>query len=121
MIILPITPIPKPRLTYQGRFSANAKRYYRYCQQLQTLTAAYHVPLNDTLSLTFILPMPKSWSKKKRQEMNKQPHQQKPDIDNLLKAYMDALLPSDAHIWAYDRVEKRWGEEGKIVVRERKL
>jgi len=59
--------------------------------------------------------MPKSWSKKKKAEMLGQPHQQKPDIDNLLKALMDAVLPEDSHI--YDiRATKYWGNVGGIDI-----
>lgn len=117
MMTLPITPVPKPRLTHQGRFSAAAKRYYRYAEHLRLLMAAQHVSLGDVLSVTFVLPMPHSWSQKKRQALNHQPHQQRPDLDNLLKAYKDALFVNDAQIWRYRRVEKRWGTEGQILVR----
>lgn len=116
MIEFPITPIPKPRLTRQGRFSKVAKRYYAYCRDLQTCVTAMQVTPGETLSLRFILPMPKSWSQRKRREMDGQPHQQTPDLDNLLKAWKDALYVNDAHVWAYREVEKRWGHTGKIQV-----
>lgn len=65
--------------------------------------------------ITFILPMPTSWSKKKRAVMNGQAHQQKPDVDNMIKALMDALYVDDAHIWDL-RVTKLWGESGQILI-----
>jgi Holliday junction resolvase RusA-like endonuclease len=62
------------------------------------------------------MPMPKSWSLKKKEVMNNKPHRQRPDLDNLLKALFDALCPDgDAHIWD-GKVSKIWGFEGKIVI-----
>ena len=57
--------------------------------------------------------MPKSWSKKKKMQMLYCDHQQRPDIDNLLKGLMDALLEEDSHIHTvYAR--KIWSDEGAI-------
>lgn len=46
----------------------------------------------DTLMVNFYLPMPKSWSKKKKEQMAGAMHQQKPDIDNLVKAVLDSIF-----------------------------
>lgn len=70
--------------------------------------------LPDSLDLTFFLPMPKSWSLKERQACNFQPHQQKPDIDNLLKAFMDAF-GEDKHVHTV-AARKVWAESGRIQV-----
>jgi len=51
-------------------------------------------------SLIFHVKMPKSWSKKKKEAMNGRPHEQTPDLDNLLKGFMDALCKEDKHIYA---------------------
>ena len=48
--------------------------------------------------------------------MDGRPHQQKPDVDNLLKALMDALFDDDCKVWSV-AVSKVWGESGKITVR----
>ena len=45
-----------------------------------------------------------------------QPHTQKPDLDNLIKAFKDALLKEDSHVWCYDMMTKVWDYEGSIVV-----
>lgn len=65
----------------------------------------------------FVLPMPPSWSERKKDNMIGRPHQQKPDKDNLEKALLDALFNNDAHIWD-SRVTKIWGYEGKIIIRD---
>lgn len=59
--------------------------------------------------------MPKSWSKKKKQEMDLQHHIQKPDIDNLCKAFLDANYSDDSHIHTIALV-KRWAYQGMITV-----
>ena len=86
-----ITPIPKPRMTQKDRWA----------------NSGYHV--------TFVLPMPDSWSKKKRAEMAGKPHQQKPDKDNLEKALLDAIFEDDCRIWD-GRVTKILGEVGQIII-----
>jgi len=56
--------------------------------QLQGLFA-FDVPIK--VSFDFHMPIPKSWSKKKKKEMLHKPHTFKPDISNLIKFYEDAL------------------------------
>ena len=74
--------------------------------------------------LNFIIPMPKSWSKKKKEKYNWMPHQQTPDTDNLFKAFTDTLFYkvkeidwkkiNDSQIWdLWGR--KYWWEEWKII------
>lgn len=65
--------------------------------------------------MVFVMPMPKSWSKKKRLLMNGKPHQQKPDLDNMIKAVQDALCDEDKFV--YDvHATKIWGENGTLSV-----
>lgn len=102
-----VTPMGKPRMT---RRDVWAKRpvvvaYRAYGDELRLRLPGYELP--PSLDIIFHLPMPPSWSAKKRQEMAGKPHQQKPDIDNLLKAFMDHLAEGDAHV--YDvRARKHW-------------
>lgn len=93
-------------------------RYRAYKDELRLkANLAKYVP-GDTLTVLFYLPMPPSWSAKKRQEMAFKPHQQKPDADNLVKGFLDTLLPdSDCHVYEI-HARKQWAEEGKIVVFE---
>lgn len=111
-----ITPVPKPRMTQRDKFRKRPPVLrYRAFKDLCRLHGVeipehgYHV--------TFILPMPKSWTKKKRIAMNGQPHQQKPDKDNLEKALLDAVYTDDSKVWD-GRVTKLWGENGQIIVGE---
>lgn len=61
--------------------------------------------------------MPKSWPEKVKVEFDGKPHQVKPDADNYLKAFMDALCDDDSYI--YDaRVQKFWARKGSIILTE---
>ena len=90
-------------------------KYWAYKDRLIELYGDQEVP--ETLHLIFTIPMPPSWSAKKKATMMGRPHQNKPDIDNLIKAFLDALLPDDAHVWDI-RASKVWGTDGSIEVRE---
>lgn len=110
----PITPQAKPRMTRADKWKQRpaVMKYRAYkdeirLRQVQVPEAAAHI--------TFVLPMPASWSKKKRQSMSGQPHQQKPDVDNLHKGLLDALFDDDCRVWDH-RVTKIWGESGAIRV-----
>jgi Holliday junction resolvase RusA-like endonuclease len=59
------------------------------------------------LSVVFFLPMPKTWSKKKRAAHHGLFCQSRPDIDNLAKAFIDSLVSEDKHI-ANISLTKRW-------------
>ena len=109
-----ITPIPKPRMTQRDKWKKRpvVLRYFAYRDEVKAKgvflpESNYHV--------IFILPMPKSWSKKKKALHKHQPHQQTPDKDNLEKALLDAVFKDDSKIWD-GRVSKIWGDTGAIVV-----
>lgn len=111
-----IEPVPKPRMLKSDKWKKRPEvlRYWAFCDharllKIQLPESGYHV--------TFVMPMPKSWSQKKRGVMNGKPHQQRPDKDNLEKALLDAIFDEDCRVWD-GRVTKIWGEEGKIIVGE---
>ena len=68
-----------------------------------------------SVTVKFFIGMPDSWSKKKRQEMKGEWHQQKPDADNLCKAVLDALIPNDERIAELNCV-KLWSERDEIEI-----
>lgn len=67
--------------------------------------------------ITFYIPVPQSWRPNKKKIHHLQPHQQKPDNDNLVKAFKDSVLKEDKAIWDY-RITKRWinSNEGYIEI-----
>nr|DAX05363.1 MAG TPA: Endodeoxyribonuclease RusA [Caudoviricetes sp.] len=110
-----ITPVPKPRMTQRDKWQKrpSVMRYRAFCDEARLR----RIMLPESgAEIVFQMPMPKSWSGVKRRSMAGQPHQQKPDVDNLLKALMDALFDDDCKVWNV-AVSKVWGESGKITVR----
>lgn len=81
----------------------------------------FPVPLDGPVAITVeaIFCPAASWSKKRRTAAMGQPHTQKPDGDNILKAVKDGL---NRVAWADDsqvadsRVIKRWGPEPETRV-----
>lgn len=112
-----VNPVPKPRMTKSDRWKQRPAvlRYWDFCDSLRREVGNYEVP--PTLSLVFNVPMPKSWSKKKKAEMDGKPHQQVPDIDNYQKAFLDALCENDSYVYAI-RGEKYWATSGSIEVED---
>jgi len=113
-----ITPIPKPRMTHADRRIPRppVTRYWAFKDELNILAKQDGFELPDAFEVTFYLPMPKSWSKKKKAAMQGQPHQQVPDLDNLEKALLDSLLPGDdSGVWR-KLSQKIWDYEGGIII-----
>lgn len=112
-----INPVSKPRMTQRDKWAKRpcVVRYYSFKDELRRAWGCKEVP--DQLNLIFYLPMPSSWSKKRRNQMLGKPHQSKPDIDNLIKSFLDCLLENDARIWDV-KASKRWAERGAIEVRK---
>ena len=71
--------------------------------------------LGESFYAIFEIEMPKSWSKKKKDEMDGHPHQSRFDGDNILKSVQDSLLQEDSHIWKVT-FEKRWGRKSRIII-----
>ncbi|MDG3034169.1 RusA family crossover junction endodeoxyribonuclease [Vibrio parahaemolyticus] len=92
--------------------SAQAKRYFAYKDECRLKRV--FVPTHGA-HITFHLPMPKSWSQKKRKKMDGRPHKQRPDKDNLEKALLDAVYSEDCAVWD-SRVTKLWAQTGKIEI-----
>ena len=109
-----ITPMGKPRMTRADKWKKRdaVVRYRAFCDEVRLREV---IMPEAGGHIIFVLPMPGSWSQKKRLLMNGKPHQQKPDADNMIKALMDALFADDAHIWDF-RVTKLWGERGQILI-----
>jgi Holliday junction resolvase RusA-like endonuclease len=108
-----ITPLGKPRMTQRDKWKQRpcVMRYRAFKDQCREAG----IELGEKVSVIFVLPMPKSWSKKKKDEMRDQPHQQKPDIDNLQKALFDAVLEDDSGIWSVN-CSKFWGDTAFIEI-----
>lgn len=118
---LPIKPTPKPRQNQADRWRKRPPvlRYRAFCDEVRQAVADLGITPQQAVFpaawVVFHIATPPSWSKKKAQSHWNQPHLPKPDADNLLKAYMDALLGDDSAIWDV-RPTKIWASESKICV-----
>lgn len=115
-MIINITPVAKPRMVRSDKWKKRpvVLSYWAFKDELTLLTNKAGVKLSDELNVVFVFPMPISWSKKKRQEMDGKPHKQTPDLDNCIKAVGDILLKDDSGIYKIN-ASKHWGAEGKII------
>ena len=75
-------------------------KYWDFCNELNRQANRLSYIPGDKVSLIFFIPMAKSWSKNKREQMLGKPHKAKPDIDNLAKAFLDALLAEDSYVYS---------------------
>lgn len=117
MYTFKINPNTKPRQTRRDKWKQRhcVIQYRAFADDLryQAKKLSFIVPAE--LNVVFYAKMPDSWSEKKKAEMSGRPHQQKPDIDNLVKAFLDALCEDDSYVYKVT-AEKYWAEQGKIVV-----
>ena len=111
-----ITPIPKPRQTRRDKWlnppRPGVLQYRNFCNEIKCAK----VKLSPSgCHVTFIFPLSKSSSGKFKLKMDGMPHMQKPDLDNCLKALLDALFINDSIVWDI-HATKKWGREGKIII-----
>jgi Holliday junction resolvase RusA-like endonuclease len=119
-IWLPGTPIGKPRMTQRDKWQKRpaVMRYREWADRLRA--EAGPVPPAETVMELRILAQfepPPSWSKKKRVAAIGELHRQRPDLDNLAKAAVDALYPKDDSAIARLMLEKQWHWKSGIEIR----
>ena len=126
--VFDITPMGAVRMSQSDRWKTNpnhadpnkrqrveVSRYFHFKDLVRSQAKAMNFVQGCTLEIVFCVPMPTSWSKKKREAMNKLPVKTRPDIDNYVKAFLDAMLIEDGHIWSI-KAEKRYAFFGSIIV-----
>jgi len=119
--VFKIDPVPKPRMVSSDKYKRReaTSRYWAFKDQLRIKANLYgltHLP-GKIACILFYLPLPQSWSTKKKEKMRWMPHQQRPDLDNLLKGLQDALCSEDKHIYEITGpLGKYWGDVGEIYI-----
>ena len=108
-----ITPLAKPRMTQRDKWKKRPAVLHYHAFKDECRLKRVEIP--QPCKIIFYIPMPKSWSKKKKLNMTYKPHKQKPDIDNLMKALFDAIYEDDSHIWNVHAI-KIWHEKGGIDI-----
>lgn len=134
--ILPITPTAQQRprharigghdVTYKSESQKANERTLEAC----LLPHRPKTPLSGPLELSFcaIFPIPRSWTKKRREAAlwGRMWHTSKPDTDNIAKQLKDAMTrlgfwQDDRQVAVYGRMEKLYGKRGQWRVRVREL
>lgn len=97
----------KPRMTNRDRWldpprpSVAKWRRFKDAFRIAAIERGYKPALHEirTLAATVFLPIPKSYSKKKKSELAGSPHLKRPDASNILKGLEDALTDDDSGIY----------------------
>jgi Holliday junction resolvase RusA-like endonuclease len=126
--IFDILPCPAPRLSQSDKWKLDPNdpdpnkrqrkpvmKYFAYKNELLRQAAENGYKLTETLRMLVLVPMPKSWSNKKKEAMNNQPHKQRGDWDNYGKGFCDCLVGEDNFVWDA-RVVKLWAYKGQIII-----
>ena len=103
------------RIPPERRSPASTKRvnrlikYNEYKVSVSALAKKQRFKLPDEgAGIRFFIPMPKTWRKKKRELMRNTLHKQRPDVDNILKGFLDSLMHEDKTIAHLSEVSKYW-------------
>lgn len=127
VVVLPLLPKAKPRMTARDKWKKRpvVVAYREFKDKLRELMKSKGItelPECD-FRVIFCVPMPKSWSYKKRQEWVGSKHQSRPDADNFLKGLQDGIKKTDddhdakedSGIWDV-HITKIWSHEGAIMI-----
>ena len=111
-----VVPVAAPRMTHADRWKRRScvVKYFEYRDQVRDQAQVMGFTLPSKFSLWFQLPVPKSWSQRKKRMMFGEPALVRPDVDNLAKGFLDCF-GEDKHIWSI-QLTKTWHDRGGIVV-----
>jgi len=102
--------IPRDKLYPSGlKRLLRIEKYNNYKVNLLAATKEKRLDIpSQGLGVTFFIPCPKTWSKKKKKRYHNTLHQSRPDLKNLLQAWEDALFSEDKYIAHYSYLCKKW-------------
>jgi len=120
----------KPEAKQRPRFGAKGKVHnpqktqslaYKWEAAAQKRSQSPEIGLESPIcfSMRVYVPMPKSWSQKRKKELLGTPVTSKPDIDNYIKWYMDVLngiAYKDDRYVSQGYFEKVWDYEGRVEI-----
>lgn len=123
-----VNPCPAPRMTRSDKWKVNpnhsnpekrqrepVRKYFSFRDAIRLQANLMNFVMQPELDALFLVPMPDSWTKKKKEEMNYKPCQSKPDLDNLTKALKDALCKEDNFVYK-ESTEKLWSYYGAVII-----
>jgi len=122
LMVFDVKPMAAPRMNKNSAWKFTNYWAYKDTLKLQANIKGFTLP--ESIKVTFVMPLYKSYSKKKKRKLSLQPHQRTPDNDNLQKGLLDCLASQDNYvhdihvnkIWA-DFNDEYEGMRGCIIVR----
>ncbi len=91
------------------------REYFKFKNELFDQALQLKFEMGTYLDAVYFMPMPWSWTDKKRERMVGMPCKVRPDTDNITKAVKDALKIEDGDVW-WEKAEKRWAFFGSILI-----
>lgn len=122
-----INPVPASRPRVSRWSTYYPKKYTKFKKEMEALTSELETTLSKkpvSVELEFGIMMPKSWSKKKRKELNNTYCSNNSDIDNYIKAILDSL---NGVVYVDDKqvvelfAKKIYSEEGYIQYKHKEI
>jgi len=116
MIRYPITPCPAPRQVRKDIWdpSPSVQRYRAFKDEVR----AQKVKISATPFVVFYMPMPDSWTGKRRDRYRMATHLTPPTLGDLLDGLFEAVFETDySHLAAVQGL-KFWADTGSILVGE---
>ena len=108
-------PIAKPRMTRRDKWASRPCVLRYWAWKDKALARLYKMGGHPEGLIPYwvdvfaVIEPPKSWSlKKKKEALEFGYHSGKPDIDNIYKGVLDALIPEDKTV-SYGVMHKMWG------------
>ena len=84
-------PVPKGRPRFFNGHAVTPPKTKEYEELLRRSWPHGRMSGELSVSMEFVMPIPKSLSRKQRSALMGKEHTKKPDLDNLIKAVLDAL------------------------------
>ena len=122
-----INPVPASRPRVSRWSTYYPKKYTKFKKDMEALTSVMETTPSEKLvsvELEFGIMIPKSWSKKKREELNNTYCSNNSDIDNYIKAILDSL---NGIVYIDDKqvvelfAKKIYSEEGYILYKHKEI
>jgi len=118
VLVFDIKPVPKPRMTISDKWKKRpvVMKYWAFKDALNLIARKNKFTLPEVYDITFNIGMPKYWSASLKKDRLNKPHQSKPDLDNLVKAWQDALDEEDMDVWQIT-ARKFWAKKDSIIIK----
>jgi len=122
-----INPVPASRPRVSRWSTYYPKKYTKFKKDMEALTSEMETTPSEKLvsvELEFGIMIPKSWSKKKKEELNNTYCSNNSDIDNYIKAILDSL---NGIVYIDDKqvvelfAKKIYSEEGYILYKHKEI